>query len=240
MDNLKGVRSPATVTIATVFANLITKASVAFSADECLVVEALRRSSNALADMPLADMGSYLRSLDDESLRGLANNVKGIYHELQFVRRENLDGDDVMARVFPQTNHPGADVVLSRGGEDIAELQLKATDHEAIVKEHLERYPDIPVAATDEVAHILPGVQSSGFTDVDLENDVSNTLADMADQAPIAQLVSATVTSGLVTAAMHAGDVLFGKVPLQKATRIALHDVGVAVTSTMLIDLLFS
>ena len=113
MGILKTKSSTAVTTVATVFANLINKAQLQLSTDEQLVVEALRRSSNALSDMSLSEMGNYLRSMDDDSLRGLANNVKGIYHELQFVRRENLNGDAITARIFPETNHPGADVVLT-------------------------------------------------------------------------------------------------------------------------------
>lgn len=93
----------AAITIASVFANLMNKASLSFTNDERLVVDALRRSNNDLADMPLSDMGDYIRGMDENSMRGLASNVKGIYHELKFVQKENLDGDDITARVFGAT-----------------------------------------------------------------------------------------------------------------------------------------
>lgn len=227
-------------TVASVIANLINKAPLTFSTDERLVLDALKRSSNALSEMSTPQMGDYLGSMSTESRRGLANNVKGIYHELKFVRRENLDGDAVTARIFPETNHPGADVVLTRDGADIAELQLKATDHAGIVKHHLERYPDIPIATTKEVAHSYPGVHSTGFTDAGLEHDVSQTLGDVTDQAHMAQFGHAAVTSGVVAAAVHAGGVQSGKVPVNVASINALRDMGIAVTSTMLIDILFS
>lgn len=240
MAELRTVPPPAMVTIATVFANLINKAPLYFSADEQLVVEALRRSSNALQGMPLGEMGDYLSSMDERALRGLASNVKGIYHELQFVRRENLDGDGITARLHPETNHPGADVVLSRDGKDFAELQLKATDNSALVDRHMERYPDIPVAATEDVASSMPGVQSSGFSDALLESDVREALGDVSDQAQAAQVEEATVVSGLLAATIHAADVLAGKATAREATSRALRDIGVAVTSTLLVDLLFS
>jgi hypothetical protein len=240
MGVLKAQASSAAVTVATVFANLMNKAHLHFSADEQLVVDALRRSSKALSDMPLSEMGGYLRSMDDASLRGLANNVKGIYHELQFVRRENLDGDAVTARIFPETNHPGADVVLSRDGHDFAELQLKATDNSSLLTKHFEKYPDISVAATDEVAGSLPGVRGSGFSDAALESDVKDAFSSVSDQAQISQLQDAAAVSGLLAAAMNAGDVLSGKVSAKEASKNTLRDMGVAVSSTFLVDLLFS
>lgn len=240
MGVVKAPASSAAITVATVFANLLNKAHLHFSADEQLVVEALRRSNKALSDMSLPEMGGYLRSLDDASLRGLAHNVKGIYHELQFVRRENLDGDAVTARIFPEANHPGADVVLSRDGQDFAELQLKATDNDSPLAKHFERYPDISVAATDEVVGSMPGVKSSGFSDAALESDVKDAFSSVYDQAHASQLQDAAAVSGLLAAAMNAGDVLSGKASAKKASRNTLRDMGVAVSSTFLVDLLFS
>jgi hypothetical protein len=188
----------------------------------------------------VSEMGDYLRGMDERALRGLASNVKGIYHELQFVRRENLDGDAVTARMYPETNHPGADVVLRRDGEDFTALQLKATNDSAPLAKHFDRYPDIPVAATEEVAGSMPGVQSSGFRDEDLECDVGEAFGNVSDQAQVAQVQDAAAVSGLMAAAIHAADVLTGKATARDATSRALRDVGVAVTSTLLIDLLFS
>ncbi len=240
MGVLKGRASTAAVTVATVFANLINKAYLHFSADEQLVVDALRRSSKALTEMPLSELGGYLRSMDDASLRGLANNVKGIYHELQFVRRENLDGDAVTARTFPETNHPGADIVLSRDGQDFAEIQLKATDNSLQLTRHFEKYPDISVSATGEVAGSMPGVKDSGFNNAALESDINEAFSSVSDQAQVSQLQDAVEVSGLLAAAMNAGDVLSGNASAKEASKKTLRDMGVAVSSTFLVDLLFS
>lgn len=240
MGILKTKSSTAVTTVATVFANLINKAQLQLSTDEQLVVEALRRSSNALSDMSLSEMGNYLRSMDDDSLRGLANNVKGIYHELQFVRRENLNGDAITARIFPETNHPGADVVLSRDGKDLAELQLKATDSSSLLAKHLDKYPEISIVTTDEVANSISGVKSSGFSNAALENDVGNAFSSVSDQAHISQLQDAAAVSGLLAAAVNAGNVLSGKATAKEASKNTLRDMGVAVSSTFLVDLLFS
>lgn len=240
MDRVKRIHESAAITVATVFANLINKASLSFSADERLVIEATRRSSNQLKEMSEPDIGNYLRGLDTDSLRGFGNNVKGIYHELRFVKRENLDGDNVAARIFPKTNHPGADVILTREGKDFAELQLKATHKDVIVKDHIERYPEIPIAATDEVAGSIPNVQRSGFSDAALEGDIREAIDNVLDQSRVAQLEDAAITSALLAAAINARSVLAGKSTVKQASRTALQDVGIAVTSTYLVDFLFS
>lgn len=240
MDRVKRVPEPAAITVATVFANLINKAFASFSADERLVIEAMRRSSNQLKEMSVPDMGDYLRTLNTDSLRGLGNNVKGIYHELRFVKRENVDGDNITARIFPETNHPGADVILSRDGRDFAEFQLKATDSSGIVEEHFKRYPDIPLAATDEVVGSVPNVHPSGFSDAALEGDVKAAFEGVSDQSTVSQLEDAAVVSGILAAAVNAGNVLAGKSTAKQASGAALQDMGIAVTSTYLIDLLLS
>jgi len=92
MDKMKRITEQTAITVATVFASLINKEFVSFSPHEQLVIDAMRRSSNQLKEMSLPDMGDYLRRLDTNALRGLGNNVKGIYHELRFVEHENLEG----------------------------------------------------------------------------------------------------------------------------------------------------
>lgn len=232
--------SPAPVVIATVFANLINKASLEFSEEEQLVIEALRRSNNKLAEMSMSDMGDYLKCMNDKSLRGLANNVKGIYHELSYVHYENNNGDSITARVFQETNHPGADVILSKNGLDFAEIQLKATDNVYLIREHFSKYPEITVAATTEVADSMPGVLSSGFSNSNLENEVGETFTDVSDQSFSSQAESAFAVSALMSAALNASKVLSGKETSENAIRHTLRDVGVAVSSTLLVDLLFS
>ncbi len=229
----------ANTVVATVFANLINKAQLQ-STDEQLVIDALRRSSKDLADMPLSEMGNYFHSMDDDSLRGLVNNVKGIYHELKFVRRENLDGDSVKARVFSETNHPGADVILSRDGHDFAELQLKATDNRPLLEDHFEKYPDISVAATDEVAESIPSVQSTGYSNAELESNVLDTLSDISGQVPSEQLQDAVGVSALAAAALNIDKVLAGETTAKQASLNTLRDAGIAISATFLVALLFS
>jgi hypothetical protein len=175
-----------------------------------------------------------------DAIRGFGNNIKGIYHELLYVEAENNDWDDITAEVFPSTSHSGADVRLKADGEVIAEVQLKATDNPHIVERHFERYPDIPVAATEEVAAEMPNVASSGFSDAQLKKDVGSVIQEIADNSPIGHAEDVMGTSVLLSAALQARDVLNGKKPVDAASGQALQDMGVAVTTSFLVDLIFS
>lgn len=166
-----------------VFAALIMGQSGGWSAEEALVLEALRRSTRALAGATDAELGDYLRVLGPEQLRGVMSNVKGIHHELLYAHAENLDGDAIVARVFEATNHPGADVELLHGDNVVETLQLKAVDCVSSILKHRERYPDVCVVATEEVVAKLDGVRSSGFRNADLERAVAETFGDLRDGA---------------------------------------------------------
>ena len=95
-----------------------------FTEDEELVLQALRRSNNNLTDATEVDLSNYVQSLSVDQISGLKNNVKGIYHELAFQQRENLDGDEYIVELFDDTNHAGADVrIINVVTGDISEVQ---------------------------------------------------------------------------------------------------------------------
>lgn len=138
-----------------------------------LVAEAIRRSTLKLdANASLEEIRLYLDSYDEKSLEGVLSNVKGIYHELLFEHSENYDGDGITARLFESTNHPGADVEFMINGDVISQIQLKAVKNRDLVLEHFEKYPDIDVYSTSEVASKIEGVFDSGFTNAELEASV--------------------------------------------------------------------
>jgi hypothetical protein len=181
--------------------SIIVGDDLSLTADEVRVIEAIRRSSAEYAEMSLPEIGQRLNDMDNDQLRGFASNIKGIYHELQYVEAENTDGDNVEARVFEETNHAGADVVLSENGIDIDEIQMKASDSSAIIREHQEKYPDIEVAATTEIADPEHGVADSGFSNAQLEADVSETinkLDQIADNTPSPLLLATKAVESLM------------------------------------------
>ena len=167
---------------------LLTRSIVDDSLESQLVLDALRRSDRDLTNASEAELSKHLDSYDAEQLKGIANNVKGIYHELLWVEQFNISHDDVRAEVFGATNHPGSDVriVDVESGDVVANYQLKATDNVAYVNEHLIRYPGVRVVVTDETAEKMEGIHASGNMNADLAEDVDvdiealggNTLGD--------------------------------------------------------------
>ena len=142
--------------------------------ENSLVAEAVRRSTSKLSETAsISEIKEYLSGYSGTSLTGLLANIKGIYHELVFANAENYDADSLSARVFEETNHPGADIEFISDGEVIQQVQLKAVMNRDIILEHFEKYPDIPIFATSEVAAQFENVSDSGFTNHQLKEDVS-------------------------------------------------------------------
>jgi len=230
------------ITIATVFSNLLNKHFVTNTPDEDLIIKSIKRASNSLENADLTELGDYLSSMDQEQLKGLANNIKGIYHELKYVESINMQENGFYAEVFEDTNHPGADVILkdSESNQIINEVQLKATDSSFYVTEHIKKYPDIEVITTSEVAEYMDDVKSSGISNVEITNAVNEQFDQVADLSTQAQLGDAVATSGLLSAALRASEVISGKKELGNAGKDAIVDIGIATSTTALTALLFS
>jgi len=236
---LQSAKQSAALTIGAVFASLVNQALTQLRLDESLVVMAIRRSNNDLKYASLEDIGNHISQMNVEALRGFGNNVKGIYHELLFIADENSDGDDITAQIFEMTNYPGADVRLFQGGEFLTDVQLKAVNSQAIIDRHFERYPDISVMATDEIASTRDDVLSSGFSNADLQNTVDTTAEELASLNPVEQAADIVLPVGLASAALQARQVLKGHKSVNEASGQALQDMGIAVTSSFLVSLIF-
>ncbi len=179
------IQAVSTGAISAVFLKLLAEDLPHFSEDEQLVLDAIRRSNGALVDATDEELAEYVQGLSPEQLPGLLSNVKGIYHELAFAMRENSHGDEYIVELFENPNHPGADVriVNIRTGE-VTEVQLKATNYEAYIREHNERYEDISIFATDEVA-TSANVQTSGFTNENLTRDTQEMLDTLGHESGV-------------------------------------------------------
>lgn len=123
---------------------------------------------------------SELFGLDADALQGAVNSAKGKYFEYLVAEKLNA-GEQVgplllepgqSAIVAESMNQPGWDLrIVGEGGTTVDYLQLKATDSVGYIKSALERYPDIQILATDEVAD-SGLVLDSGITDADLREQV--------------------------------------------------------------------
>lgn len=231
----------AAVVIAVTLQRLVDDATRFWSVEEQLVLDALRRSAKHLNDASIPELSDYVSKLSPEQLRGVASNVKGIYHELLFVHVENLNTDGIEARIFEATNHPGADVEFVVDGDTIREVQLKAVASPAAILEHLSRYPDIEVAVTEEVAASFldaPNVSPSGFSNGGLTNDVSGVFSELPGDGLGQEIAEGVAMGGLVGAAMAAGKILReGKVSRQQFSQ-AFGDMAVGGVAATALDVL--
>jgi hypothetical protein len=230
------------IVVAAVFENLMHRRHAIDTLEEQLVVDALRRSTNALQDANLSDLGDYISGLDEAQLRGVANNVKGIYHELHFVHDYNETHTDSRAEAFSETNHPDADVLIrdTRTGEVIQELQLKASDSPDYALSDFDPSSTIQRLATHEAASGSAQLGDSGYFDNVLESDVSEQLSQVAGLSLAAQAIHGAETSSLISAALHGYEILQGTATPAEATKRMGVDVAIATGTTALVALLFS
>lgn len=205
----------------------------------------LRRGAGATGITPLKssleaasaeELSEYLKSLSQDQLRGVASNVKGIYHELLFVQAENGDWDQVEANVKEFTNHPGGDVEFVVDGNSIGEVQLKAVASDAQVLEHLARYPEIEIKVTEEVAAKMPDIESSGFSNEELTRDVYDRLAELQGDGLVDEISEGLATSSLASSAIIAGKAARGQHLSGSQIRSFLVDAGVGATTAAVLD----
>jgi len=146
-----------------------------------LVLAALRRANHSLSDATVEEIQSYLSGLDEEQIPGLVSNVKGIVHEMEFVRLENEDGDSVYASMFEQSNHPDTDVNFVDAASGATwEVQLKATDNVGYVQDWIDTHPDGEILVTSELAEEM-NLPSSGQTNEQLTASVQDFVDKMVE-----------------------------------------------------------
>ena len=189
----------AAVVLAVTFQRLLEDKLTNWRLEESLVLDALRRSTNRLNTASVEELSDYVRNLSPEQIKGVASNTKGIYHELLFTETHNTSGSDTEARIMEATNHPGADVQFYRDGDLISEVQLKAVSSPTLVYEHLERYPDTEILVTEEMAAVIDGIESSGFSNVFLNHDVAERLYELKGEGFFDEVTDAMMTSAFVT-----------------------------------------
>lgn len=139
-----------------------------------LLLKAIHDTNPSMTD-------NRLFALDGDALQGAVNTAKGKYFEYLVVEKLN-QGQQVgplllepgqQAVLAESMTQPGWDLrIVDEQGDVVEYLQLKATDSVSYIRSALERYPDIQILATDEVAH-SGLVLDSGITDQDLRAHVA-------------------------------------------------------------------
>lgn len=152
-----------------------TQISLADSPDDVapLLLRAISDTNPSLAE-------SQLFALNGDALQGAVNAAKGKYFEYLVADRLNR-GEQVgplllesgqQAVVAESLTQPGWDLrIQDEHGAVVEYLQLKATDSVGYIRSALDRYPDIQILATSDVAH--SGLAfDSGIADEDLRAQV--------------------------------------------------------------------
>ena len=147
--------------------------------EDNVILEAMIRSSKKITDLDSAiEFAKTTAAKGTDSLMGAANNIKGIAHELIYVKTENEDGDTVFAFMPEDTNNPQFDVLTinSATGEQQWE-QLKTTFNEEHIYNWIEKYPgsEGSLKVNVEMAEKL-GLPSTGIVDKELSVSVNNLL----------------------------------------------------------------
>ena len=159
-----------------------------------IVIDAIKRSKADFNDETnLDEISEYIKTIPDTSMESFLNNILGIANEIHFVDSENNDGDEITAELAEDTNNPGWDVKLSNNETgEVEYVQLKATDNQAYIDEHFDKYPDIPL------------IQTSGEELENLTEDVEDTidyLADDYDDSPRSKIPTLSMISSAIAVA---------------------------------------
>lgn len=129
------------------------------------------------------DVGSY----SDQEWMGIVNSAKGKYFEYLVADELNAGGtvgdltlpEGYSAHLADSMTQPGWDMRIVDGHGHTAELlQLKATESVGYIRDTLDRYPDISILTTDEVARgIGPNnmVIDSKMSESDLDHAINST-----------------------------------------------------------------
>jgi len=173
--------------------------------EETVILEAMIRSSNKITDLDSAiNFAKTTAAKGADSLMGAANNIKGIAHELIYIKTENEDGDSIFAFMPEDTNHPQFDVLTINNatGEQKWE-QLKTTTNPENINSWIEKYPgsEGSLKVNIEMADKL-GFKSTGISDKELTIDVNNFLDKLIqmDENALTQIIETSPPLTIIAA----------------------------------------
>lgn len=224
-----------------VFYGLLTRTVIDKDEESQLVLVALRRSRLDLADASEAQLSDYLDQYGPEQLKGIASNVKGIYHEVLWVHRYNAEHASSSAEHYADTNHPGADVRIRDDGtgDVLHEYQLKATDSAAYVRHHFERYPGVDTLVSDELAQRMAHVQSSGISNAEITGKVKSDIDALADNTIMDRVEHSAEYATLAAGGHGLINMLRGSQAFPEAVTESVRKVGMATAATAITAYLF-
>ena len=108
------------------------------------------------------------------------------------------------------------------------------------MREHLEKYSDIEVLATNEASSVIDGVESSGFSNAENTANVGSVFDKVADNTLTDRVTESAELAGLFSAGREALAVLNGETEMGEAGKRTLGTVVLAATATGITSFLFS
>jgi hypothetical protein len=238
----KTVNTTAGFVLGGVVYSLLKGDSIPPTLENDIALDALRRMKSDWEGMSTDELGDALQKYDVDQLKGVLSNAKGIYHELLFVDQFNRNHTHQKAQVFEETNHAGADIQIvdMATGDVIKEAQLKALQDDYGITEHFDRYPDIEVIATSEVASLFDNVGSSGLSNQEISEQMSRLVNDLSDNPAVSEAIDVAVISGLISVGKEAVEVLLGRKEASGIGIETIRNVSVATGSALVASWIFS
>lgn len=123
--------------------------------------------------------------------------------------------------------------------ELITELQLKASSRASLVREHMERYPDIDVLITTEVAFSSNLAQSSGISNYTITEEMNDVSASIADNTIADRSMESGEMAALFAAGREAVGLIRGERDLGSAGLNTAQTTIAAASSTAIVAYLF-
>ncbi len=154
------------------------------------VLEAFQRYSPSKypdVDAIRARLDGFYDDPKKGQIRAVVSNVKGILHELEFVRAENTDGDSITAALFGKTNQPCFDVIMTDADGQSWYIQLKARKSPPDMAKWQARCgaDSGQMFVTQELAQ-QAGLQGSGFSNTDLTARVEDFIDQLMPRGYVA------------------------------------------------------
>lgn len=135
---------------------------------------------------------SDLEEMPSKQLIGILSNWKGKLFEIK-VRDKLNNGENVgdifleneqTAIIADKINQPGWDLqILNSDGTIANELQLKATDSLSYVNQAFEKYPDIDIISTNEIALLNDKLMNSGVSNSEVRASITDPMQNLFDSA---------------------------------------------------------
>ena len=237
----KDMRRYAEYVIGGVIYALLSNSVVPDTPEYQAALESLKRMKSDWNNASESDLSNALSKYSDAELKGVASNVKGIYHETLFVSEYNRTNEDTYAEMFEQVNHPGADIQIRSvsTGEVLEEFQLKASSSVGYVQEHFNKYPNISVLATSEVAEDIEGVSSTKISNDEISKRMDDLLQNISENTLADKAVDSAELAGIIAAGREAANVLKGKEVNSETLVNIASSASVASVSTAMVAYLF-